>query len=112
MGARERLKGANFERAIARKLNELFPGLGAKRGFQYRTGSEVADVIAGPMWAECKAHKVTSPGAAWLRAARDCEPGFIPVAVCKSDRKPVTITMALDDFAELVDDLWEHRHGR
>ena len=112
MGARERLKGANFERAVARKLNEIFPGLNAKRGFQYRTGTDTADVIAGPMWAECKARKVTSPGAAWHRAASEADKGFVPVAICKSDRRPVTITMALEDFGELVDDLWGYRNAR
>jgi len=108
MGGRAaRVKGATWERDVAKMLAEVL-GDGVKRGLgQTRAGGEVPDVVAPPYWVECKRGKRTSPKAALAQAveamAESRSPEFtVPVAVCKDDRESPTVTLFLSDWLELV----------
>lgn len=108
MGGRAaRVKGAGWERDVAKMLAEVL-GDKVKRGLgQTRAGGEVPDVVAPPYWVEAKRMKRTSPKAALDQAveamAESKSPEFsVPVAICKDDRKSPTVTMFLEDWLELV----------
>ena len=83
-------------------------GRDVRRGLgQTRTGGEVPDVVCPPYWVECKVGIRTYPKAALEQAVEamgECRsPEFtIPVAVCKDDRRPPTVTMFLTDWLDLV----------
>jgi len=108
MGGRSaRVKGAGWERELAKILAEVL-GDGVKRGLgQTRAGGEVPDVVAPPYWVEAKRMKRCSPKAALAQAveamAESRSPEFTtPVAICKDDRQSPTVTMFLNDWLELV----------
>jgi len=105
MGARSRRKGASFERLIAKRLKEVFPD--ARRGFQFRTGRETSDITNPVFHIECKHQKRCNIKAALEQAARDSKgTGKIPVAITRDDRKPILVTMLLDDWLEMVKKLY------
>lgn len=96
-GKASRDKGHSFERRVAKDLREVFQD--AKRGFQTRGGTkEEPDVDGTPFYIECKAHKKCNRKKAWKQADDAKAPGRIPVAVCKDDYKPITVTMLASDF--------------
>ena len=88
-------------------LSEVL-GRDVRRGLgQTRAGGEVPDVVCPPYWVECKVGIRTYPKAALEQAVeamseyRSSE-FTTPVAVCKDDRKPPTVTMFLTDWLDLV----------
>jgi hypothetical protein len=97
-----RAKGAAFERWVAIQLRTLFPE--ARRGYQYRGGVEMPDVIGVDGWRiECK---VGRPAKQPLEALAQCENDAMEheasggrmtrkVAVCKQDRQEPTATVRL-----------------
>lgn len=98
-----RRKGHDFERLIARKLRPVFPGYDVRRGFQSRSGGEAPDVDVPCFWVECKREIKTNPKAALAQAVRDSEgKGNMPVAICKDDGGPITVTMLFEDFVEVL----------
>jgi hypothetical protein len=108
-GLRSRRKGANFERALAIRFREVMPGATVRRGLQSRSGEEAPDVDVPCFWLEAKRHKRTNIKAALRQAHDDAPPGRWPIAVCKDDREPAIVAMALDDFLDLVGEWWELR---
>lgn len=125
-GKSSKLKGASYERVIAKKFKEKF-GIELKRtpmsgGFS--KGSSKADDFRGDITVvdkgvdfklhlECKDHKAWSLPA-WIRQAEeDCPKDRIPVVVfhrrqLNKDGKRVQeagdyISMSLEDFLEVVD---------
>jgi len=106
-GAASRRKGHTWERAVAAKFREVMPGAEIKRGFQTRGGgAEEADVEMPYFHVECKVGKLPNPRAALAQAVRDRQPGKMPIAVVKDDRKPPFVVLHLDDFLDLIGEWW------
>ena len=101
MGRRSRMKGADFERGMAKVMRSVWPE--ARRGIgQARCASEVPDVDGTPFWVETKHRKRVSILAAFEQAAEATD-GRPVVAVTRENNRPILVTMALADWLELVD---------
>jgi len=87
-------------------FRELFPEA-ARTGWR-QVEESVPDVLAGPLWCECKVGRRTYPQAALAQAAANCMPGRWPAAICKDDRTRPTATMYLDDLLDLLGE-WKER---
>jgi hypothetical protein len=101
-GRGARLKGAAFERQLAKYFTDNTP-LEAKRGIgQTRNGgAEVSDVDMPIIHVEAKRHKRCNIKAALKQAIDDANVnGKIPVAITKDDREKILCTMLLDDWIE------------
>ena len=110
MGAAERRKGIAWEREVVHLLSEVFGSEKVHRGLQFRDGAECADVVAPAFHIECKRGKRTNPKAALQQASQDSiGKGVWPVAICKEDRSPATVTLFFEDFAELLREWWAGR---
>lgn len=96
-----RAKGARFERSLAAWFRENL-GTPARRGQQY-SGTEdspdIRDAIPG-VHIEAKHVNRLNLYEAMDQAAGDCG-SLIPVVVSKADRKPILVTVRLDDFLSL-----------
>ena len=93
-----RKKGANYERTIAHRLAEVWPG--CKRGFQFRGGQEACDVIGTPYHIEAKHRRNVSIQAAMKQAMAECN-GLVPVVVSRDNHGDDLVTMRLDDWLTL-----------
>lgn len=103
-GKGARAKGANFERELAKYFNSHLDECNAQRGLgQTRGGGEeIADVEMEHIHIEAKRHKRCNIKAALDQAIADCESkNKLPVAITKDDRKPILVTMLLDDWIKL-----------
>lgn len=103
IGRSARIKGATFERQLAKYFNENTT-LDAKRGIgQTRSGgAEVSDVDMPILHVEAKRHKRCNIKAALRQAIEDANiNGKIPVAITKDDRADILCTMRLDDWIHL-----------
>jgi len=100
MARKSVIKGKVFEREVAATFRKLYPD--ARRGIvQARAGNEAPDVDGTPFWVECKiGHRVTIQAA--LTQAVEATDGRPPLAVCKVDRQPATVTLRLPDFINLL----------
>lgn len=108
MGASQRRKGATWERELANRWRDRF-GFDTKRGIgQMRDATEVSDVEGLPgFWVEAKCGAMPNPRAALAQAQAAC--GDRPlwcVAVVKDDRRPPFVTMSLDDFEDVLGELY------
>jgi Holliday junction resolvase len=102
-GRGARIKGATFERQLAKYFTE-HTDFEAKRGIgQSRSGgSEVSDVDMPIIHIEAKRHKRCHIKAALKQAIEDANiNGKIPVAITKDDREEILCTMLLDDWIHL-----------
>ena len=99
-GRGARIKGATFERKLAKYFNDNTP-LEAKRGIgQTRSGgAEVSDVDMPIVHVEAKRHKRCNIKAALRQAIDDANVnGKIPVAITKDDRADILCTIRLEDW--------------
>ena len=99
-GRGARVKGASFEREIAKLLAEK-TGLDAKRGLgQARLGgSEVADVEIDHIHIEAKRQIKCNIKAAMKQAINDStNKKKPPVVITKDDFEPILVTMLFDDW--------------
>jgi hypothetical protein len=109
-GAGSRRKGHDFERAMVLRFAEVFGADRVRRGLQFRDGAECADVVAPALWIECKRGKRTNPRAALAQAKEaSLGKGVWPVAVCKDDQEDAVVTIALEDFLDLLREWWSTR---
>ena len=102
-GRSARIKGAAFERHLAKYFTEN-TSLDAKRGIgQTRSGgAEVSDVDMPILHIEAKRHARCNIKAALRQAIQDANVnGKIPVAITKDDRQDILCTMRLDDWIHL-----------
>lgn len=102
-GRGARIKGATFERQLAKYFTDNTP-LEAKRGLgQTRLGgAEVSDVDMPIIHVEAKRHARCNIKAALKQAIEDASVnGKIPVAITKDDREDILCTMLLDDWIKL-----------
>jgi len=102
-GKGARAKGANFERDLAKYFRESLlmdaqRGLGQCRG----GGEEIADVEMDLIHIEAKRHKRCHIKAAMNQAIEDSKnKNKFPVAITKDDRKPILVTMLLEDWTKI-----------
>lgn len=99
-GRSARVKGATFERDLAKYFTENTE-LTAKRGIgQTRSGgAEVSDVDIPIVHVEAKRQKRCRIKAAMAQAIEDANiNGKLPVAITKDDRQDILCTMRLDDW--------------
>jgi hypothetical protein len=102
-GRGARIKGANFERQLAKLITENTPliakrGLGQTRG----GGSEISDVDIPLLHIEAKRHKRCNIKAALEQAIADAKNnGKIPVAITKDDRREILVTMRFCDWINM-----------
>ena len=109
-GAASRRKGIEWEREVVRRFAEVFGADRVRRGFQYRDGLEIPDVVAPVFAIECKRGKRTDPRAALRQAVESSVgKGLWPLAVCKDDKATAIVALHLDDFLELVREWWAVR---
>lgn len=105
MGALSRRKGATYERAVATRLREAFPGLDVRRGWQ-SDGREAPDVQAGPFSCECK-HKGSISAPAALKDAEEHAPaGTIPVVWLRWHRGVELVCMKPEDWLRIAGQWW------
>ena len=99
-GRRARIKGAAFERKLAKYFTDNTK-MEAKRGIgqSRRGGSEISDVDMPIIHVEAKRHKRCNIKAALRQAIGDATINKkIPVAITKDDREEILCTMLLDDW--------------
>lgn len=104
MGAMSKHKGASFERQIANIFKDR--GFKARRSAQYCGNSgEAADVIGvDGIHIECKAQERMHLYDWMAQAERDANgSGNIPVVIHKQNRKPILVTMKLDDWLDMFE---------
>ena len=102
-GRGARIKGANFERELAKLFRDKI-GIEAQRGLAQTRGggAEVADVHMDYLHIEAKRHKICSIKKALDQAIEDSkDKDKLPVAITKDDRKPILVTMLFDDWVEI-----------
>ena len=102
-GRGARIKGATFERKLAKYFTENTK-LEAKRGIGQtrKGGSEVSDVDMPIIHVEAKRHKRCNIKAALRQAISDSEnKEKLPVAITKDDRQPILVTMLFDDWVKV-----------
>lgn len=112
-GRSARQKGFAFEREIASTLDEIDKDVNFKRGLgQTRGGGEeIADIISdnetlnNKIHIECKRQKRVSIPAAMRQAMADVKACQMPIAITKSDREEIYVTMRLNDWLEMFK-LW------
>jgi hypothetical protein len=100
MGKLSRTKGHSFEREVASQLREIYPN--ARRGLQYRDGSECCDVEGTPFHIETKRGRKPNPRAALAQAITDAKIGRMPIAVIRDDREEAFAVMLWTDLLELL----------
>lgn len=98
-GKASRTKGHSFEREMARVFRDLFPD--ARRGLQYREGTDAPDVEGTPFHIECKVGKRPNIMAAYAQA-KSATDGRPVVVVTKRDRCETLVTVNLQYFLEIL----------
>ena len=102
MGKLSKDKGARGERELAGELHRLF-GVAARRGVQFRGGSDSPDVIADmpDVHIECKRCERLSIYAAMTQAVNDAG-DKVPIVCHKQNRREWLVVVRLDDLPRLV----------
>ena len=103
-GRGARVKGAQFERDIAKRLTELTDGtyqfkrgLGQSRGALLEGADVQCEDLDEIIHIECKRHKRSPIKPALQQAIRDCGKAA-PIFITKDDRQPELVTMKLEDW--------------
>ena len=103
-GRGNRRAGHTWERRVAALFRAL--GFKARRGIQYRDGSDAPDVIVEglPYHFECKIGKKASPRKALDQAAEAAEgTGLIPVAIVRDSGMPKDEAYVVLKFSDFLD---------
>lgn len=102
MAVNSRAKGAAFERKIASILRER--GYDARRGQQFSAANGDPDVVGLPgIHIEAKAVEHLNLYNAYEQSVRDAREGETPIVIHKKNRKPILVTMSLDDWLALYE---------
>lgn len=105
-------KGNRFERQVAKILKEHY-GYEARRGMQFRSGQEEADVIGLPgVHIECKAVENLNLEAALEQSERDAKPNEWAAVFHKKNYQPIHVTMRTRDFVGMVTGTEVHAGGK
>ena len=98
MTINSREKGARFERALAQIFRE-YGFEDARRGQQFSGKNGDADVVGLPfVHVEAKNVQKLNLRNAMAQSERDAKEDEFPVVMHKMDRKPILVTMNLDDW--------------
>ena len=108
-GDSSRLKGARFERELVRAFRKAMPGAKVRRGLQYRSGREVADVDCPVFWVEAKRGRKPNVRAALTQAQETAPEHRLPMAVIRDDHRSAFAVMELTDLLELIEEWWQLR---
>ena len=102
MGRMSKDKGARGERELAGELQRLF-GVAARRGVQFRGGTDSPDVIADipGIHIECKRCERLSLYPAIKQAVKDAE-DKIPVVCHRQNNREWLLIVQLEDLPQLV----------
>ena len=102
-----REKGAKFERTLAKKLREY--GYDTRRGQQYCGANGDADVVGLPgIHIEAKAVEHLNIYNAMEQAINDKKDDEVPAVFHKKNRKPILVTMKLEDLIDLYEKAGGH----
>ena len=102
-----REKGARFERTLANKLREY--GYDTRRGQQYCGANGDADVVGLPgIHIEAKAVEHLNIYNAMEQAINDKKDDEVPAVFHKKNRKPILVTMKLEDWIDLYEKAGGH----
>lgn len=105
-------KGNRFERQVAKILREHY-GYESRRGVQFRSGQEEADVVGLPgVHIECKAVESLNLEKALQQSERDAKPNEYPAVFHKKNYQPILVTMRTKDFIEMVTGAVVHSGGK
>ena len=97
-----REKGVRFERTLAKKLREY--GYDTRRGQQYCGANGDADVVGLPgIHIEAKAVERLNIYNAMEQAINDKKDDEVPAVFHKKNRKPILVTMKLEDWIDLYE---------
>ncbi len=100
MAINSRQKGATFERTLAKILRE-HGYTDARRGQQYAGANGDADVVGiQGIHIEAKAVENLNLYKAYEQSCRDAREGEVPVVIHKKNRKPILVTLALEDWLD------------
>lgn len=95
-----RQKGKRGELELAKILREN--GYEARRGVQYKGGSDSPDVVGLPgMHIECKRVERLDLTAAYEQSFGEAGDGEIPLVVHKKNGEPWFVTLTLEDFIRM-----------
>lgn len=101
MAVNSRQKGARFERALAHIFRE-YGFDDARRGQQFSGKNGDADVVGLPfIHVEAKNVQKLNLRNAMAQSERDAKADETPVVMHKMDRKPILVTMNLDDWMRM-----------
>jgi len=83
---------------MVRLFREALPGTEVRRGFQYRSGKEAADLEVPILWIETKRHRRVNLRAALMQVIESAPPDRIPVVIAKDDRAEPVVVLQLQHF--------------
>lgn len=99
-----RQKGARGERELANILKDY--GYETRRGQQFSGANGDADVVGLPgVHIECKRVEKLNVDAAMEQARRDAKEGEMPVVMHRKDRQDWKVTLSLEDFMKLYQEV-------
>jgi hypothetical protein len=101
VGSKEKRKGKVGERAVARMFREAGYH-DARRNLDDVHGEQGVDVMAGPFLIQVKRYKSSVPMNKYDEIMLD---NGIKLLVTKVDYKPWMVTLRLDDFLEILQDI-------
>lgn len=101
-GLKSRNKGKRGEREVVLMFKRA-GFMEARRGYQYRDGSEASDVIGVPWWVEVKRHKRVNIKAALKQAIAACGEQT-PIVFSRDDGDEWLVTLRADDFLDMIGD--------
>lgn len=106
MGKYQRKKGHQFERDIAIKFREIFPG--ARRHLEYQDGECFGVDLAktDPYKVQCKKLAQYASVNTIFEVQCDEMLGDVPVLVTAGDNKPAMAVIPLDEFLRLLKRLY------
>lgn len=108
MPINSRAKGAAGERELSNKLKEY--GYNTRRGQQYCGANGDADVVGLPgVHIECKRVEKLNIDDALAQAIHDASAQEIPAVFHRKNRTEWKVTMRLDDFMKMYEDLCERK---
>lgn len=99
-----RQKGARGERELANILKDY--GYDTRRGQQFSGANGDADVVGLPgVHIECKRVEKLNLDAAMEQAQRDAREGEVPAVFHRKDRQDWKVTLSLEDFMKLYQEV-------
>ena len=100
-GKHSRNKGHQFERDVAKRFRDIFPGARRKLEYQEADCTGVDITGTGVLKIQCKRYRQYSP----ISKIEEIRESGIRCLVTKGDRSPTMICLELDDFINILSDI-------